>query len=332
MEAVDLLQSRLKSGEVIIMDGGTGSELHRRGLPVSEKAWSAEAMLSHPKEIREIHEDYIRVGAEIVTANTFSTGRDVLTEAGLGERTVEINKLGVRLAREAQDRATGGESVIIAGSMSTHSPWLDPTVTPSYEAALADYREQSKALAEAGVDLIVVEMLVRTLDARAAAKAAAETGLPVWIGYSVIEDGGNLYLGIRGKHVNESIQYAVEAVSHVGVSAFFIMHSSIEDTGPAVRQLRQCTDLPIGAYAHAISKRVGPFPKDMAWRDLLPEEYLGYAREWVGDGAQIIGGCCGTTPEHIRAIKDGLPTKIPPPGKAQKIPSDLQQRLHRSIT
>ncbi len=315
MGAVDSLQSRLKSGEVVIMDGGTGSELHRRGLPVSEKAWSGEAMYSHPDGIREIHEDYIRVGAEIVIANTFSASRSVLKEAGLGERTVEINKLGAKVAREARDRSEGNGSIIVAGSMSTYVPWLEPAVTPSYEDMLADYREQAQALAEAGVDLIVIEMLVRTLDARAAAKAAAETGLPVWIGYSVAEDGGNLYVGVRGRHANESIQSAVEAVSFAGVSAFFIMHSAVEHTGPGLRELRQYTDLPIGAYAHSIGHRTGPLPKDMGWRELPPEEYLRYARDWVTEGAQIIGGCCGTTPEHIRVLKDGLPARIPAAGK-----------------
>ena len=310
MRAIDSLQSRLKAGEVIIMDGGTGSELHRRGLPVSDKIWSGEALFSQPDAIREIHEEYIKAGAEIVITNTFSTGRHILEVAGLGDRTVEIIKLGVKLAREARDKAATGKPVIIAGSMSGYSPLLDPTVTPSYEAALTDYREQSKALAEGGVDLIVVEMLIRTLDARAAAEAAAETGLPVWIGYSVVEDEGKLYLGLRRKHINESIRYAVETVSSAGVSAFFIMHSSLEITAPGLKELRHCTDLPIGAYAHTISHYLGPLPRDMAWRDLSPEGYLGYARGWVRDGGQIIGGCCGTTPEHIRALKTGLPDRI----------------------
>ncbi|MCH8087490.1 MAG: homocysteine S-methyltransferase family protein [Chloroflexi bacterium] len=95
MRAIDSLQSRLKAGEVIIMDGGTGSELHRRGLPVSDKIWSGEALLSQPDAIREIHEDYIKAGAEIVITNTFSTGRHILEVAGLGDRAVEMNKLEV---------------------------------------------------------------------------------------------------------------------------------------------------------------------------------------------------------------------------------------------
>ena len=311
MAAIDSLQARLKAGEVAIMDGGTGSEIKFRGVSVGGKSWSGEPMLTHPDTVREIHEDYIKVGAEIIITNTFSTGRYILKQAGLEHRTVELNELGVRLAQEARDNSDSGKPLVIAGSMSTYSPWEDPTVIPSYEAALADYREQSRALAEAGVDVIVVEMLIRTLDARAAAEAAAETGLPVWIGYSVTEDSGKLYVGRRGMHTNDSIKAGVEAVSPAGVSAFFIMHSDIEDTAPGLRELRQCTDLPIGAYAHAVL-RPNPAQRDnMVWQDISPADHLEYAREWVEVGAQIIGGCCGIRPDHIRALKEGLPSRLP---------------------
>ncbi|MFQ5933353.1 MAG: homocysteine S-methyltransferase family protein [Dehalococcoidia bacterium] len=312
MGAIDSLQSRLEAGEVIIMDGGTGTEIQRRGVPVSPNTWSGEPMLTHPDTVRVIHEDYIRAGAEIIITNTFSTGRYMLNEAGLGDRTVELNKLGVRLAREARDNAAAGRPVIIAGSMSTYSPWLDPTVIPSYEAALADYREQSQALAEAGVDLIVIEMLIRTLDARAAVKAAVETGLPVWVGYSLQRGGETLYLGIHGKHGGETIPEAVNAVASMGVSAMFIMHSLSEDTGPGIEELSQHTSFPIGAYAHSIDFST-PEPRcdSVVSKALSPYEYLTYAREWVNVGAQVIGGCCGTTPEHIRVLKDNLPAKIP---------------------
>ena len=237
MAPIDSLQARLEAGEVTIMDGGTGSEIRFRGVNVAGKSWTGEPMLTHSGTVREIHEDYIKAGAEIIITNTFSTGRYILKEAGLGDRTVELNELGVRLAQEARDNSASGKLLVIAGSMSTYTPWGDPTVIPSYEAALADYREQSRALAEAGVDVIVVEMLIRTLDGRAAAEAAAETGLPIWIGYSITEDSGKLYVGLHGKHNKESIKDGVEAVSSAGVSALFIMHSPLEDTAPGLREL-----------------------------------------------------------------------------------------------
>ena len=216
------------------------------------------------------------------------------------------------MALEARDDVPSAQPVVVAGSMSTSVPKVDPTITPSYEAALADYREQAQLLAEAGVDLIVLAMLIRTLDARAAVEATSETGLPIWVGYTIERGNGGLYLGVRGKHVYEGIKDAVDAVAPMGVSAFFIMHSRVEDTLPGLQELRQHTSLPIGAYAHSMEPVPGQ--QNAGTMIVLPTtaaEYLGHARDWVNLGAQVIGGCCGVTPDHIRALREGLPLKMP---------------------
>ena len=114
MRIKDPLESRLKAGEVIIMDGGTGTEIQRRGTSTGRRAWSAEPMPDHPDLVREIHEDYITAGAEIIITNTFSTGRDLLEAAVLAHRTAELNQLGVKLARKARDRTTTDRPVVIA--------------------------------------------------------------------------------------------------------------------------------------------------------------------------------------------------------------------------
>jgi S-methylmethionine-dependent homocysteine/selenocysteine methylase len=312
MGAADSLHSKLDAGEVVIMDGGTGTEIPRRGVPLCPATWSGRATLTHPDLIRQIHEDYIRAGAEVIITNTFSTSRSTLEAGGLSGQTAEINRLAVRLAQEARDNVPSAKSVAVAGSMSTFVPKLDPTVTPSYEAALADYREQAQILAGAGVDFFILEMLIRTLDARAAVEAASETGLPIWVGYTIQRDNGGLYLGIRGKHVNEGIGDAVDAVASMGVSAFFIMHSAVEDTLPGLQVLRQHTSLPIGAYAHSMELSPGQENTGtMVVRPSTAGEYLGHAQDWVKLGAQVVGGCCGVTPDHIRALSNGLPSRLP---------------------
>tara|TARA_B100000315_G_scaffold246086_1_gene272971 strand:+ start:98 stop:1039 length:942 start_codon:yes stop_codon:yes gene_type:complete len=312
MRPAESLQSRLNARDVIIMDGGTATELVRRGVPLCPTTWSGRATLTHPEVIRQIHEDYIRAGAEVIITNSFSTSRSRLEAGGLAGQTTEINRLAVRVAQEARDNVPSAKPVVIAGSMSTLTPNLDPTVTPSYEAALTGYREQAQILAEAGVDLFMLEMLIRTLDARAAVEAASETGLPIWVGYTLQRDNGGLYLGIRGKHVHEGIKDAVDAVASKGVSALFIMHSYIEDTLPGLQILRQHTSLPIGAYAHSMELSPGqPNTGTMVVRPSTTDEYFGHAHDWVNLGAQIIGGCCGVTPDHIRALSDGLPSKLP---------------------
>jgi S-methylmethionine-dependent homocysteine/selenocysteine methylase len=312
MKPAESLQSRLDSGDVVIMDGGTGTEIPRRGVPLCPATWSGRATLTHPDLIRQIHEDYIRAGAEVIITNTFSTSRCSLEEGGLAGQTAEINRLAVGMAQEARDNTPSPKPVVIAGSMSTCVPKLDPTVTPSYEAALADYREQAQILAEADVDLLVLEMLIRTLDAKAAVQAASETGLPIWVGYTLLRGNGDLYLGVRGKHVYEGIREAVDAVASMGVSAFFIMHTRVEDTLAGLRVLRQHTSLPVGAYAHSMALATGEQTSaTVAVHPRTAAEYLRHAQDWVNLGAQVIGGCCGVTPDHIRALSDGLPSRLP---------------------
>ena len=213
--------------------------------------------------------------------------------------------------------------------MSTFLPMNDPNVIPSYEEALADYREQAHILAEAGVDVLVGEMLIRTLDAAAFVEAAIETRLPVWVGYSCQDRGGQQYLGVQGNMGRETILEAVEAVASKGIAAMFIMHSLPEDTGSGLRELSQCTTLPFGAYAQTVRRspeEMAMFSENMSKakvidRGLSPNEYLLQAREWIELRAQIIGGCCGTTPDHIKSLKDGLP------GRSRSRPRKSSGRL-----
>ena len=303
------LQDRLDSNRIVIMDGATGTEISRRGVTIhSNLSWSANANITSPDLVRDIHRDYILVGAEIITTNTFSTSRATLAIGGLSEQTREINEQSVRLAIEARKNCGAEETVVIAGSMSAFEPKGHPEIIPSYEEALEDYREQVKILAGAGVDLIVLEMFSRTVDLKASIEAATETGLPIWVGLSCESHDGQIYLGLSGRHAGETIADAVIASSSPNVKAFCIMHSPPQVTADALRELKICTSLPIGAYAHGgsiddengVASKVSREGQSLAGTD--PEKYLDYAHEWVACGATIIGGCCGTTPEHIRVL------------------------------
>ena len=303
------LQDKLDAKRVVIMDGGTGTEISRRGVTIDPKlSWSANANITSPDMVRDIHRDYILAGAEIIITNTFSTSRATLAIDGLSEQTKEINEQSARLAMEARRSCDAEGTVVIAGSMSAFEPKGHPEITPSYEKALDDYREQVKILAGAGVDLIVLEMFSRTVDLKAAIEAATETGLPIWVGLSCENHDGQIYLGLLGRHAGETIADAVIASSSPNVKAFCIMHSPPQITADALRELKICTPLPIGAYAHGgrIDDANGVAPEasregqSLAGTD--PEKYLDYAYEWVACGATIIGGCCGTTPEHIKVL------------------------------
>ena len=146
MSAYEALQRRLAAGETVLMDGGMGSEFERRGL-ASATTWSGGPMLTHPELVRDIHQEYIEAGAEIIITNTFATGRDHLEEGGLQHKVAEANRLGIEAAVQARRNAGAEDSVVIAASISTMKPKALADVPVPYEKALENYREQLAHLA-----------------------------------------------------------------------------------------------------------------------------------------------------------------------------------------
>ncbi|MEM8876397.1 MAG: homocysteine S-methyltransferase family protein, partial [Pseudomonadota bacterium] len=151
----DLL-TRLRDGELIMIDGGTGTEVERRGVPQLENAWNGGGALSHPDIVRGIHEDYIRHGAEIVISNTFATSRNLMEDAGVPDLFEAYNRRGVELACEARD-AVGRPNVLVAGGI---SHWSFSGRLPSLAALKEGASEQAGIMKRAGVDLIMLEMMI----------------------------------------------------------------------------------------------------------------------------------------------------------------------------
>ncbi len=298
MSNFEELQRRLEAGETILMDGGMGSEFDRRGL-ASPTTWSGGPMLTHPELVRDIHQDYIEAGAEIIITNTFSTGRDALEHGGLEHKVAEANRLGIEAAVQARRNTGTEDSVVIAASVSTMAPKAHAEVPVPYEKALETYREQLGELAKGGPDVAVGEMLVRISDTLAVIEAAAELGLPVWVGLSLVRDGDGLYLGIQDRHGGETLQDAMDAIKDI--ASAFIMHTSVDDTAPGLEIVKKNWSGTFGAYAHF--PRPGGPTKGKA---VDPQQYLEYAKGWSEQGALIIGGCCGTRPDHIRALREWL--------------------------
>ncbi len=301
MSNFESLQDRLATGETILMDGGMGSELERRGM-ASPTTWSGGPMLTHPELVRDIHQEYIEAGAEIIITNTFGTGRDTLEEGGLEHKVAEANKLGIEAAVQARRNAGTEDSVVIAASVSTMVPKAHAEVPVRYEKGLETYREQLGELAKGGPDVAVGEMLVRISDTLAVIDAAAELGLPVWVGLSVVRDGDVLYLGIQDRHGGETLQDAMDAINDKDVASVFIMHTPVDDTGPGLEIVKKNWSGTFGAYAH-FPRSGDPTPEANA---LDPQQYLEYAKGWREQGARIIGGCCGTRPDHIRVLREWL--------------------------
>ena len=152
------LSERLNNNEIILLDGGVSTEIQKRGVPLHSNVWSGLTTKTHPDEVRQVHEDYIRAGSQVITANTYATARHVLESINLGHESKMINLKSVQLAQQARDNAADGD-VWIAGSMSSMPP-----LTASHEVAVgkhveASYQELAECLAHAGVDLIIAEMM-----------------------------------------------------------------------------------------------------------------------------------------------------------------------------
>lgn len=289
----------MEDGDVVLLDGGTGTELEKRGVPMDNAAWCAAALATHPDVVRGVHEDYIRAGAEVIITNTFPAAKHVLQEAGIGDRFRELNARAAELAREACENAAEGP-VYVAGSISTFPARLDYGYDPDEKEARANYTEQAEILAESGVDLIALEMMRDLEGTKYAVEAAATTGLPIWLGFSCqrAEDGTLVLWTGRdtlGDALKELPLHEVDLIS--------MMHTQVEDTVPALQEIQEHWEGPLGAYPHR-----GEFimPHWQFIDTISPGNFAAEARRWLELGVQVIGGCCGIGPEHIREVKRQL--------------------------
>lgn len=301
------LQQWLERGEVVILDGATGTELERRGVQMDTVVWDAAALLTHPDMVREVHEDFIRAGADVIITNTFATARHMLEPAGMGGRFCELNIRAVTLSKEARENAAEGP-VFIAGSISTMSAHDDHSYEPPAERARANYREQAEILAESGVDVIALEMMRDLEQTTYAIEAAVATGLPVWVGFSCkTTDEGTVVLW----DCEHTLVEALEQIPPLGASLVSIMHTLTEDTPSALQEVNAHWSGPLGAYPHS-GKFIMP---NWQFIDMIsPEDFVDEAQQWLDRGAQLIGGCCGIGPEHIRLLKERLPARVPTEG------------------
>jgi S-methylmethionine-dependent homocysteine/selenocysteine methylase len=290
----DLWREALRDGRPLLLDGGMGTELRRRSVALDPTAWSGVAPLTHYELLRSIHADYIEAGADVVTTDTFGTSRFVLEAAGRAHDFDAINRRAVAAAREARDAS--GRAVAIGGSMSCLPPRFDAKAYPDESVENAAYRELADTLASAGVDLLLVEMMQETRHAPLALAAARTTGLPVWLGVSCRLGPSGALVGFDFPLLR--LDACLDALLPLAPDAIAVMHSPVDAIVPALGMLRQRFSGPLGAYP-TIGDGATP-------GTATPEELAAAASSWLTGGAQIIGGCCGTTPAHIRALRDML--------------------------
>ncbi|MEM9531146.1 MAG: homocysteine S-methyltransferase family protein [Pseudomonadota bacterium] len=279
-----------------ILDGAIGTALRARGVRVRDyksSLWSALACVEAPAAVAQLHLDYIRAGAHVITLNNYAITPVLLAREG---RQSELEALIDATARCAhQARREADLPVEIAGSL--------PPLNTSYAAELVDsfannpttYRRLVAAL-NPHVDLFLCETMSTAEEASAAATAAQESGKPYLVSWTIERSGSAL----RG---GDTFDAALAALAHLSPRALLVNCASTNAVSAALPALRQLTTLPLGAYANPISEEPeGGEPLRTIDRPLTPAQYARVARGWMDAGATVIGGCCDTDPTYIAEL------------------------------
>jgi len=283
-------RTRLQRGPVLC-DGAMGTMLYSKGIFINR--CYDELNLSQPELVASVHQEYVKAGAEILETNTFGANSFRLARHGCQSRVVEINRVGVELARSA-----AGNDVMVAGSVGPLGVRIEPLGKTGLDEARAAFSQQIAALAEAGIDLLILETFgyVEELHQAILAARDAAPGIPV-VAQVTIDDEGNALDGSTPESYAKRIEgYGPEVLGcncSVGPVAML----------DAIERVRQVTSLPLSAQPNA------GMPRNVEGRNIYlcsPEYMAEYTRRLIAAGTRLVGGCCGTTPEHIRAMKAAL--------------------------
>ena len=301
------IREKLSAGRAVLLDGGIGTEVMRRGI-----RWRQHGIEDAPDTIRDIHRDYLNAGVDILTTHTFNlTKRNFINffrdgehmgligASGLPSKAVELCRSAVTLAKEALTEAGKAETVPLAASISPVMHLFRPDLSPPGNDCLTHHRECAKILSSCGVDLIFFEGMNNTREAQAALEAASGFGLPVWMSF-VPDTDGNLLNG-------ESLQSAANLARSQGAEAVLVSAGSMPMITKSLPNI--INGSPSGAKA--VIGRYSPpswkpdfYPRFENIEEVSPENYAQEAQNWLDQGVQIIGGSSGTTPEHIRAVRE----------------------------
>ncbi len=290
--------------KILLLDGATGTELDRRGVDISLPLWSARAIIDAPHILQDIHSDYLAAGANAITANTFRTHRRSLAKAGLGDQAGALTRQAVEIAKRARDEHN--PDALVLGSIAPLEDCYRPELSPDEAACRREHAEMIEHLLGAGVDLLLIETMNNVAEARAAITVAQHHAPGKWIASFCLRNEGEPGILLSGESVTQLSDELSEAYA-VGMNctAAHVTASHVE----ALRGLLP-ENVRIAAYAN-----IGYADESGNWisTDAIdPQRYAQYAKQWIGAGATLVGGCCGTTPQTISAIaallRDTTPT------------------------
>lgn len=310
-EMYDFVRSRLQDHQPVLLDGALGSELVRRGV-----RWRKHGLLDDTDAVQQLHEDYLAAGADVLRTNTFqlnpriylSVFRDKdhmrhIGAPGLEELTPKLFRTSVQLSRQARARAGMEDRVAIAGVLSPLEHCFRPDLAPAAEEARREHETLARIFAEEGVDFLLLESMNTLGEAQAALEAGRATGLPVWVSFVCGPEGELLS--------REPLLQAVAEMEKGGAEAVLVNCVPPEDVTEALGKLKQSCALPFGGLAQVglfspPSWKFDFFPQFIETDGWSPNRYREEAGRWRESGATILGGCCGTGPAHIAALREWL--------------------------
>ena len=284
--------SLLEQKKLLVSDGATGTNLIQRGLPSGKTAegW----VLENPEKILQLHSDFINAGSDIILTSTFGGSKIRLEQSGSGDQFYEVNSLAVAIAKEAVKNT----STMIAGSMGPLGHMLKPMGPLDEKDAEKYYQDQAKVLSDSGVDILLIETQFDLTEASIGVNAALLiSNLPVICSIS-FDRGTKTMMGV-------SPTKFAQTIGNLGVTALGInCGKSLDDNLNALKELADATDLPIWFKPNAgLPKLTGT---GQPVYDVTPDIMASHVESWIASGAKIIGGCCGTSPEHLRSIADAV--------------------------
>lgn len=293
------LRQRLAEPGILIMDGATGTQLQQMGLPAgtAPEIWNLE----NPEAVKRHYQSYIDAGSDVILTNTFGGSRPRLDMEKHGDMTHEINRAAARLAREV-----AGDRVLVLGSIGPTGKLMEPMGDLTYEQAVDYFAEQAAALAEGGADGIHIETMSDLSEAKAAIEGTHRaTDLPVTVTMS-FDMHGRTMMGVRPEEAVKEL--AAMGVVAVGANC----GRTLEENLVAIKAMRTAApDITLIAKPNAGLPRMDDGVE--AVYDVTPEIMAGYALKFGEQHVKMLGGCCGSNPSHIAALKNTLAEFEPPP-------------------
>lgn len=311
----------LADRRVVVLDGAFGTELQRRGVKKIHHPhlWSTVGLMRAPEVVLHIHRDYVMAGADVITVGAFRTNRTALRKAALDGLSRPLTHLAVNLAQEVRTMVFPRHAyeVCIAGNLTSVEDCYSPHLSPG-ENAEAEHAEKARYLAEAGCDLILIESMPTITEGICAVRAARSTAKPIWLSFVLDRFSESPQL-LDGTDVAElpRVLSAADALP----DALLFNCSWPDAIANALRHLApRRNGLVLGAYANVERQTDPPCGPWVRMTEITPQAYAKAAAHWVELGAQIVGGCCGTTPDDIRAVKEAVgrqAQQTPQPGEGR---------------